>query len=347
MRGRRGKAEYRSGICTSDFVLMVLFSFLSIIIPVITGCAEHDRKTAQAVQGSSSSWTSVLPAVPEYSGEPYLEINNDIPFFSNSELKTDTYLEYSTLDSMGRCGQASACLSPKTLVPQGTKRGQIGHIKPTGWRTVKYDCIYEKYLYNRCHMIAWSLSGTLDDERNLITGTKYLNLSMLYGMEYETMNYIRKTENHVLYRVTPVFVNDELLCRGVLMEAQSVEDDGTGLMHCRYFFNVQPGIKLDYTDGSSEYSGVFPDKDSPAVNTDYINTRWTGSNSIRDGTNPESDVITEEKNVDFIINTNTGKFHLPTCPNAKKTKPQNRQYYTGSGDDLIARGYTPAGCCDP
>lgn len=345
MSGHSGKIKHGRDICTSNYVIMAVLSVLSVIVLIVSSCAGIQKLPETAVPAQ----LSVLSPIPEYDGEAFLEINNDIPLFTDSELTTETYLKYSKQDSLGRCGPASACLSADTLVLQGTKRGQIGHIKPSGWRTVKYDCIYEKYLYNRCHMIAWSLSGTLDDERNLITGTKYLNLSMLYGMELETLNYIRKTGNHVLYRATPLFDGNDLLCRGILMEAKSVEDDGAGLMHCRYFFNVQPGIAISYKDGSSEYNGVFQDMDSPAVNmafagqmddTDIQNK--TGGNR-----NVTAEGETSAREADYIINTNTGKFHLLTCPNAKKTKPQNRQYYTGSGDDLIARGYTPAGCCDP
>lgn len=347
----RGKKEYETHICTSNYVLMAVLAVLSVITLIISGCAGHGGGRIKTGAGTSAAWTRAFSSIPEYDGKEYIDINNGTPFFTEDEITSETYLSYSDHDSLGRCEQASACLSPETLVPQGTKRGAIGHIRPSGWHTVKYDCIYEKYLYNRCHLIAWSLSGTLDDERNLITGTKYLNLSMLYGMEYETLDYIRKTENHVMYRVTPVYEGDELLCRGLLMEAESVEDDGKGLMHCRYFFNVQPGIEIDYRDGTSRYSGVFADTDSPAVNADYVRRAGNPGSAIRDGTEKARDGTEKGENAEeareYIVNTNTGRFHLAECPNAKRIQPQNRKNRAGPREKLLSEGYVPAGCCDP
>lgn len=185
-----------------------------------------------------------------YTGEPYAVINNNVPYFEKEDITNEAYESYSPLDYLGRCGQASACLGLETMPT--AERGPIGMIKPSGWHTVRYDGIVEdKYLYNRCHLIAYALSGENDNDKNLITGTRYLNINGMLPFEIETANYIRRTGNHVLYRVTPCFDGSNLLASGVLMEAQSVEDSGRGLRFCVYVFNVQPGIVIDYKTGGS------------------------------------------------------------------------------------------------
>ena len=191
-----------------------------------------------------------LDTIPEYSGSPYIEINNNVPYFLDDDLTTETYENYSQLDYLGRCGSAMACLGIETMPTE--ERGSIGMIKPTGWHTIRYDGIIEdKYLYNRCHSIAYSLSGENANELNLITGTRYLNVSGMLPYEIKTADYIEETHNHVLYRVTPIFDGDNLLASGVLMEAKSVEDNGAGLQFNIYAYNIQPGILIDYCDGES------------------------------------------------------------------------------------------------
>ena len=188
--------------------------------------------------------------IPQYSGTIYVEINSNIPFFRESDITTETYEEYSPLDRLGRCGPATACLG-RELMPT-EERGEIGMIRPSGWHTVRYDDLIEdKYLYNRCHLIAYSLAGENDNELNLITGTGYMNVSGMLPFEIETAEYILDTGNHVLYRVTPCFFEDDLVAAGVLMEAYSVEDNGRGLSFNVFVFNVQPGIVIDYRTGNS------------------------------------------------------------------------------------------------
>ena len=352
MRGRR-RREYERTTHTSTRVCMYL---LALVAVVLLGVSWYADRKAESRKSASVSSPFDYASVPAYDGHPYFEVNGDVPFFTESGIRETPHLEYAKPDALGRCRAASACLSPATLAPQGAKRGAIGHIRPSGWHTVKYDCIRDKYLYNRCHMIAWSLSGTLDDERNLVTGTKYLNLSMLHGMEYETLEYIRETGNRVLYRVTPVFTGNDLLCRGLLMEAKSVEDDGAGLEHCRFFYNVQPGIEIDYEDGSSEYSGIFPDTESPAVNAEYARRAENPGARIRDGTEtrrkednaPDSGTsLRNTDTADYVLNLNSKKFHLPSCENAGKIKSSNRSGFDGTREELIRLGYEPAGCCSP
>ena len=188
--------------------------------------------------------------IPLYHGVPYIEINSNIPFFHGEASLPEGYEEYSPLDQLGRCGVAEANLSI-SLMPEG-KRESIGMIKPSGWHTVRYDDIIEKkYLYNRCHLIGFQLAGENANHLNLITGTRYLNMEGMLPFERHLINYIRKTKNHVRYRVTPIFVGNELVARGVLMEAESVEDNGKGLMFNVYCYNVQPGIEIDYLTGES------------------------------------------------------------------------------------------------
>ena len=188
--------------------------------------------------------------IPEYSGQAYVEINDNQPFFTKAEMVTDSFERYSPLDKLGRCGAAYANLSKETMPVE--ERGEIGMVKPTGWHTVKYpDVIKDLYLYNRCHLIAFCLAGENANEKNLITGTRYMNVEGMLPFEEKVARYLDLTENHVLYRVTPVFEGDNLVADGVLIEAYSVEDQGEGICFCVYCFNIQPGIEIDYATGES------------------------------------------------------------------------------------------------
>ncbi len=187
--------------------------------------------------------------IPEYSGNPYVELNGNLPYFTDEELSTTAFELYSELDSLGRCGAGYANIC-KEIMPT-EERGSIGMVKPTGWHTVKYDCITDRYLYNRCHLIGYQLAGENANEKNLITGTRYLNVDGMLPFENEVADYVNDTDNHVLYRVTPVFSGNNLLASGVIIEAKSVEDNGAGVQFNVYCYNVQPGISIDYTTGES------------------------------------------------------------------------------------------------
>lgn len=207
-------------------------------------------RTFQLFTGSSGEETESYPSLdplPEYDGSPYVIINNNIPEFEPSELYYDSFEYYSDLDALGRCGMVQAMLS-RDLMPT-EPRGEIGMIKPSGWHTVKYNLIEDRYLYNRCHLIAFELTGENDNERNLITGTRYMNVSGMLPWENRIAQYIRRTNDKVLYRVTPVFKGKELVARGVHMEARSI--GSKEIQFNIYVFNVQPGINIDYSDGSS------------------------------------------------------------------------------------------------
>ena len=190
-----------------------------------------------------------LDAIPPYSEKASVVIDDNVPAFTEDDMTAQSFEKYSELDELGRCGVAYACLSTDTMPTE--ERGQIGSVKPSGWQTVKYDFISGKYLYNRCHLIGYQLSGENANKRNLITGTVYLNIEGMLPYENQVASYIKKTDNHVLYRVTPVFENDNLLANGVIMEAYSVEDDGEGVCFNVYCYNVQPGVEIDYATGES------------------------------------------------------------------------------------------------
>lgn len=190
-----------------------------------------------------------LSSVPAYSGEAYIAINNNVPYFTDDDLTTTAFENYSALDGLGRCGVAYANVCREIMPTE--KRGSIGKVKPSGWHTVKYDNVDGKYLYNRCHLIGYQLSAENANVRNLITGTRYLNIQGMLPFENMVADYVKETNNHVLYRVTPIFDGNNLVASGVLMEAKSVEDNGEGILFNVYCYNVQPGITINYANGES------------------------------------------------------------------------------------------------
>lgn len=212
-----------------------------------------EEQQEQTEPEQSSAETALSPdSIPAYEGEPYVVINDNKPFFSETELSTTSYEHYSELDALGRCGVAYACVGMELMPTE--ERGDIGPVRPSGWHTVKYDVVDGKYLYNRCHLIAYQLSGENANERNLITGTRYLNIEGMLPFENMVADYVRETGNHVMYRVTPIFAGDEPVARGVQMEAESVEDSGAGILFHVYCYNVQPEIEIDYATGDSVLS---------------------------------------------------------------------------------------------
>ena len=233
------KHQKRRGILASGVILLAFLGALA--TPKIT---EVPLQTGHTIH------VETLAEIPEYSDEPYVIINENEPNFSKENKSTESYEFYSELDGFGRCGVAMANLG-EDLMPT-EERGKIGQIKPSGWQTIKYDNVDGKYLYNRCHLIGFQLAGENANERNLITGTRYLNTEGMLPFENLVADYIRETGNHVLYRVTPVFEGANLVASGVQMEAKSVEDDGEGICFNVYVYNVQPGIAIDYATGESK-----------------------------------------------------------------------------------------------
>ena len=223
-----------------------------------TACAEEDVELAldiaiavmEGLEETESPLSAESPEeIPPYSGEAYVAVNGNVPFFVEEEYTTESYEFYSELDSLGRCGVTMACIGTDIMPTE--ERGNIGSVKPTGWQSVKYDIVDGKYLYNRCHLIGFQLAGENANKRNLITGTRYLNIEGMLPFEDMVADYVKETENHVLYRVTPIFNGDDLVAEGVLMEGWSVEDNGESICFCIYAYNAQPGIIIDYATGDS------------------------------------------------------------------------------------------------
>ncbi len=233
-------------------------SLIAVLLASLFGCASLPQERPQ-----QDAVTITIDEVPVYSGDPYVVINDNEPSFSSEELESDSFESYGELDDLGRCTIAFANLSSE-LMPQG-ERGSIGQVKPSGWQTVRYDSVDGKYLYNRCHLIGWQLSGENANERNLITGTRYMNTEGMLPFENMVADYIKETDGHVLYRVTPIFVEDELVARGVQMEAYSIEDAGASICFNVFVYNVQPGIEIDYSDGSSRLSETVDESQEDGV----------------------------------------------------------------------------------
>lgn len=285
-----------------------------------------------------------LREIPAYSGTPYTEVNGNQPYFTEEELTTQSFETYSELDSLGRCGMAYANVG-QDLMPT-EPRGEIGAVKPSGWHLVKYDNVDGKYLYNRCHLIAYMLAAENANPQNLITGTRYLNVQGMLPFETKVCDYVKNTGNHVLYRVTPIFDGDNLLADGVLMEAYSVEDAGEGICFCVFAYNVQPGIGIDYATGDNwaESSGTYQSTEASVAEETPVPQPKT--NTVVQIT-PESSAPQESQGITYVLNTNTMKFHYPTCSSVDDMKEKNKQIYTGSREEVINMGYVPCKRCNP
>lgn len=228
---------------------IILSLFLGLTL-LLSGCTWNTNSSSQTNTINKEVQTFDLNSIPEYSGSPYVEINNNKPFFTKEDLTTKSFEKYSDLDSLGRVGVAFANIG-QDIMPK-EKRGNIYHIKPTGWHSVKYKIVDGESLYNRCHLIGFQLSAENANEKNLMTGTRYLNVEGMLPFENMVADYVKETNNHVLYRVTPIFTGNNLVADGVLMEGKSVEDNGKGISFNVFVYNVQPGITIDYSTGESK-----------------------------------------------------------------------------------------------
>lgn len=290
--------------------MMKLNQFFALILcfAQLTGCAPAEQTPS----------TFSLDDIPAYSGDPYVILNDNQPDFDAEDLTTNSFEQYSDLDALNRCGPAYANIG-KDLMPT-EKRGSISNVKPSGWVTAKYDNVDGKYLYNRCHLIGYQLTGENANEKNLITGTRSMNVDGMLPFENMVADYVKETGNHVLYRVTPVFEGDNLVASGVQMEALSVEDKGEGICFNVYTYNNQPGITINYATGES-----------------WLENQAPASESKRDS----------QSNSTYILNTGSRKFHTPDCGNADNIKEANKETYRGSRDDLVAQGYSACRQCNP
>jgi len=288
-----------------------------------------------------------LDQVPVWSGDPYTEVEGGVPGFTEEDRREILAEEYSELDLLGRCGQAVARVGLDTMPTE--ERGAIGQVKPTGWHLVKYDVVDGKYLYNRCHLIGFQLTGENADQRNLITGTRYLNVKGMLPFEDQVADYVRETGNHVLYRVTPIFEGSELVARGVQMEGWSVEDRGAGVCFNVYVYNVQPGVTIDYATGDSWLEEEDPVEDGAI-------SQPQEEDPLEDGATyrPQDEIPIEEGAASqlqgeaaYILNNRSMRFHLPDCSGAASIKPKNRAETTLSRQELLDQGYVPCGQCKP
>ncbi len=295
-----------------------LLSFL--LVFVLTLCACAPKPTTPIT----------LENIPEYDKSPYVVINDNTPFFEESDYTTTSYEKYSPLDSRGRCGVAMACIG-KDIMPTEEREESLSSVTPTGWKQENYD---GTYLYHRCHLIGFQLTGENANKYNLITGTGYFNVTGMLPFENQVADYIKDTGNHVLYRVTPIFEGNNLVASGVLMEAYSVEDAGAGVTFCVYVYNVQPGIFIHYLTGdSSNISATFPDEDKDTTDGDKDST----------DTDKNDALLNEEKL--YVINVSTKKFHLPSCTHAQNLTESKREERTTTAKTLLDEDHSACGTC--
>lgn len=307
MRGK-GEKRFRQ-------TLLMLTTAFSLLLTACGTVSDYEYTDTGSADVQIREYESVAD-VPEYSGEPYVEINENQPEFTEEEITTEAFEAYSELDALGRCGEAEACIGEEIMPTE--ERGSISEVKPTGWKNEKYDNIDGEYLYNRCHLIGYQLSGENANAENLITGTRYMNTEGMLPFEDMVADYVHETENHVMYRVTPVFEGEDLVASGVQMEAESVEDDGKGVCFNVYVYNVQPDITIDYTTGDN----------------------W-------ETTEEERDLNGQKVEQTYVLNKNTHKFHRPDCSGAADIKEKNREEFTGTREEVITRGYKPCTKCKP
>ena len=314
--------------------VLVTISATFLQLPTQIDSSLVSSSNVEAVQAATKKQDGFsIKQVPRYKGKASVKVNGNKPYFTKKEKEnTKTFESYHKLDKLGRCGVCYANVSKATMPTE--ERGNIGMVKPSGWHTVKYNGVVEgNYLYNRCHLIAYCLTAENANKKNLITGTRYINIEGMLPYEEKTARYVDDTGNHVLYRVTPIFEGNNLVASGVLMEAYSVEDKGKGLSFCVYCYNVQPGVTINYATGDSHLSGK----------TDK-NQNKDSSGNKNDGSKQET---AESGQQTYILNTNTKKFHKPDCYSVKQMSEKNKKKYKGSRKSLINEGYSPCKNCNP
>lgn len=321
------------------WLLTGLALFLSVSL---TSCGEAGKDFAREYLPESTVSVSAVEEVPEYTGEPYVEINDGQPDFTEEELTAEAYEDYGELDGLGRCQTVEACVGQETMPDE--ERGQIGQIKPTGWHTVKYAGVDGNYLYNRCHLIGYQLTAENANPQNLITGTRYMNTEGMLPFENMVADYVKETGNHVMYRVTPIFEGDNLVASGVQMEAESVEDEGEGICYNVYVYNVQPDIEIDYATGESQEAEDADGQTDAGKTAESAETGQGGESREVTGVGQKNESAEEQT---YILNKNSKKFHRADCSGVADMKAKNKKEYTGTREDLIEEGYEPCARCKP
>ncbi len=299
--------------------------------------------------------THAVNEIPAYSGSASVAMNNNAPEFTVVEITRNSFESYGDLDELGRCTTAVACIG-QDLMPT-EERQSIGDVRPTGWEQNKYPGLVESdppFLYNRCHMIGFQLTGENANEKNLITGTRYMNVEGMLPYENEVADYIDTTGNHVMYRVTPVFTGNNLLCDGVQIEAYSVEDQGKGVRFNVFCYNVQPGVAIDYSDGSNRLA-EGASMEFQMTGNDSTDFQMTGSASTEfqmtgrtvETENVERSVVLPDTDAAYVLNKNSHKFHIPSCDSVRDMKEKNKEYSNKSREEIMADGYDPCKQCRP
>ncbi len=314
--------------------IALLLALIIALSAAFCGCELTDSKETEeatvpvrrdpTIQREAEKALGVAP----YGDKPYFELNGNKPDFKEQDLTTESYEFYSDLDSLGRCGYTVACIG-KDLMPTEDREGSLSSVTPSGWKNKKYEAsvVEGGYIYNRAHLIGWQLTAETTNKQNLITGTRYMNVQGMLPFENMVADYIKETDNHVMYRVTPVYDKNDLVACGVIMEAYSVEDNGEGICFNVYIYNVQPGIVINYATGDSWLAGDVP-----------------ATEAVTEAQKETNDVTAEKT---YVINKSNKKFHLPTCSGVKGMNADNREEVTASAQALVDDGYSPCGTCKP
>lgn len=358
--GQAGKRSQPELDKTNDSVIFEVSSGGHAEDSAVSKAEKQDQEEESALQEQtkdlekSASDTTIqtlsVDEIPAYSGQAAIEINQNVPGFTESDYTTEAFEQYSPLDGLGRCGIAYACVGEEIMTTE--ERGAIGMVKPSGWHTVKYDFVDGKYLYNRCHLIAYMLSGENANTENLITGTRYMNTEGMLPYENQVADYVHDTGNHVLYRVTPLYEGDNLVASGVEIEASSVEDKGKSLSFHVYCYNVQPGVTIDYATGDSALAEDLATENvqETAQETSVADGKQSSENAVaavQEETSAEQDGGHAKEEQDYVLNKNTKKFHYPWCSSADDIKKKNRKDFTGTREEVISQGYVPCKRCNP
>ncbi len=328
------KTKYKARYGIGGIIVAAMIAAAVALMP-----GAKDTKVAKDANVADHGVTKEIKSeeIPEYAGCAFFILNENKPYFSEEDFKVgDQYEYYGALDALGRCTVAEAMLSTASMPTE--ERGDISSVHPTGFVNQSYGNLVESdYLYNRCHLIAFSLAGENDNECNLITGTNYMNLQGMNPFETYLRNYLKDTGHHVFYRVTPIFKGENLVADGVMMEAQSIEDDE--ICFCIYVYNVQPGVSIDYKTGENEKSHLYEAYigDTTAYIGEVAKGAITQYQSLQ--------LMTEAKDYDYVVNINTGRVHRPDCASVAEIHSRNLRYYKGNYEDLVENGYILCNRC--
>ena len=318
-----------------------LFAFLLallLICSVLVGCELPEKNSGTSGSGGSGGSGSgkgtsqssdeiigfaSIEGIPDYTGKAYVVLNDNKPTFSTDEIKSDPYEYYAPLDSLGRCGVTVACVCKETMPTED--RESISSVKPSGWKNKEYssDLVDGRYLYNRCHLIGFQLTGENANKENLITGTRYLNIEGMLPFENMVADYVKETGNHVMYRVTPLYAGNNLVASGCQLEGWSVEDRGEGICFNVFAYNVQPGITINYATGDN----------------------WLNGDAVVTESDTESEIQTLPADGKYVLNVNRKTIHLPTCSSVEEMSSANKKEHTGALEPLLAQGYKTCGNC--